>query len=155
MAALAMICTVMLIVLSFILILVVLLQRGRGGGLAGALGGGGSTSAFGTKSGDVFTKITIGIAAAWFILAGVTGIFMRNSSNLRAAEADEGRVTQQDEVDGLSTGEDDVPQVTAPEAPFGEDEVAPAIEPLEGTGQKLDTLTPPPAAPAPRLPDDE
>ena len=151
MAALAMICTVLLIVLSFILILVVLLQRGRGGGLAGALGGGGSTSAFGTKSGDVFTKITIGIAASWFILAGLTGIFMRNSTNRIAAGVDDGAATTtEEEVEGLS-----VPQVTAPDAPFGEDDVAPAIEPLEGTGQKLDTLTPPPAAPAPRLPDAE
>src|SRR5271156_2038314 len=50
------------------LILLVLVQRGRGGGLAGALGGMGGQSAFGTKAGDLFTRITIGVAAFWIIL---------------------------------------------------------------------------------------
>lgn len=50
---------------SLFLILLVLIQRGRGGGLAGALGGMGGQSAFGTKAGDVFTKITVGVAAFW------------------------------------------------------------------------------------------
>ena len=43
----------------------VLVQRGRGGGLAGALGGMGGQSAFGTKAGDLFTRITIGVATVW------------------------------------------------------------------------------------------
>ena len=47
-----------LVVTSLFLILLVLIQRGRGGGLAGAFGGMGGQSAFGTKAGDVFTKIT-------------------------------------------------------------------------------------------------
>ena len=42
-----------------------LIQRGRGGGLTGALGGAGGQSAFGTKAGDVFTRITVGVAAFW------------------------------------------------------------------------------------------
>jgi preprotein translocase subunit SecG len=50
------------------LILVVLVQRGRGGGLSGALGGMGGQSAFGTKAGDTFTRITIGIAVFWILL---------------------------------------------------------------------------------------
>ena len=50
-------------VTSLFLILLVLIQRGRGGGLAGALGGMGGQSAFGTKAGDLFTRITIGVAA--------------------------------------------------------------------------------------------
>ena len=63
----------LLAVISALLILVVLLQRGRGGGLAGAFGGLGGQSAFGTKAGDVFTKITIGLVTAWVLLAGVSG----------------------------------------------------------------------------------
>src|SRR5271154_1666229 len=51
------------------LILLVLVQRGRGGGLAGALGGMGGQSAFGTKAGDMFTRITIGVAAVWIVLS--------------------------------------------------------------------------------------
>jgi len=54
---------------SIFLILVILVQRGRGGGLTGALGGMGGQSAFGTKAGDLFTKITIVVAAIWILLA--------------------------------------------------------------------------------------
>jgi preprotein translocase subunit SecG len=58
----------MLALTSLFLILLVLVQRGRGGGLAGALGGMGGQSAFGTKAGDLFTRITVGVAAFWIIL---------------------------------------------------------------------------------------
>ena len=54
------------------LILIVLLQRGRGGGLAGAFGGAGGASALGTKAGDVFTKVTIGVAVIWILIAGMS-----------------------------------------------------------------------------------
>ncbi|MGB8852284.1 MAG: preprotein translocase subunit SecG [Pirellulales bacterium] len=54
-----------LVLTSLFLILLVLIQRGRGGGLTGALGGMGGQSAFGTKAGDIFTKITVGVAAFW------------------------------------------------------------------------------------------
>jgi preprotein translocase subunit SecG len=53
---------------SLILIVLVLLQKGKGGGLAGALGGSGGQSAFGTKAGDLFTKITMGVAIAWILV---------------------------------------------------------------------------------------
>jgi preprotein translocase subunit SecG len=57
-----------LFVLSAFLVLLILVQRGRGGGLTGALGGPGGQSAFGTKAGDVFTRITIILAAIWIFL---------------------------------------------------------------------------------------
>ncbi len=60
-----------------ILILLVLVQRGKGGGLAGALGGMGGQSAFGTKAGDMFTKITIGVASFWILLCMVAVGTMR------------------------------------------------------------------------------
>ncbi len=53
---------------SIFLILLVLVQRGRGGGLAGAFGGMGGQSAFGTKAGDAFTKVTIGVSIFWILL---------------------------------------------------------------------------------------
>jgi preprotein translocase subunit SecG len=59
---------VLLFLTSIFLILLVLIQRGRGGGLAGAFGGMGGQSAFGTKAGDLFTRITIFTAAFWIIL---------------------------------------------------------------------------------------
>lgn len=57
-----------LAITALFLILLVLIQRGRGGGLAGAFGGMGGQSAFGTKAGDVFTKITVAIAGFWIVL---------------------------------------------------------------------------------------
>ena len=59
---------VLLILTAIFLIVLVLIQRGKGGGLAGALGGMGGQSAFGTKAGDLFTEITIGVAAVWIVL---------------------------------------------------------------------------------------
>ena len=50
------------------LILLVLIQRGKGGGLAGAFGGAGGSSAFGSRAGDTFTRITIGVASAWIVM---------------------------------------------------------------------------------------
>src|SRR5438132_8956013 len=55
--------------LSVFMVLVILVQRGRGGGLTGALGGMGGQSAFGTKAGDLFTRVTIVVAAIWVLLS--------------------------------------------------------------------------------------
>jgi preprotein translocase subunit SecG len=57
-----------LLLTSLFLILLVLIQRGKGGGLAGAFGGAGGSSAFGSRAGDTFTKITIYTAAIWILL---------------------------------------------------------------------------------------
>lgn len=61
-----------LFLLAIFLIVLVLIQRGKGGGLAGALGGMGGQSAFGTKAGDVFTRVTIAVAAVWIVLCIVS-----------------------------------------------------------------------------------
>lgn len=66
--------------ISVLLIGIILLQRGRGGGLVGALSGLGGQSAFGTKAGDTFTRITIALAAVWVLLAGIHGIWLRKST---------------------------------------------------------------------------
>ena len=58
----------LMFITSLFLILLVLVQRGRGGGLAGAFGGMGGQSAFGTKAGDLFTRLTMGVAAFWILL---------------------------------------------------------------------------------------
>lgn len=64
-------------IVSVLLIGVILLQRGRGGGLIGSLSGLGGQSAFGTKAGDVFTRITIVIAFVWVIVHGIHGQVLR------------------------------------------------------------------------------
>jgi preprotein translocase subunit SecG len=63
-----------LLVSCVLLILVILIQRGRGEGLAGAFGGGGG-SAFGAKTGDVFTGITVAFACV-FLLLNVFGNYI-------------------------------------------------------------------------------
>jgi len=50
---------------SVFLILLILIQKGKGGGLAGAFGGPGGQSAFGSKTADAFTKITLYVAGIW------------------------------------------------------------------------------------------
>ncbi len=63
---------------SLFLVMLVLVQRGRGGGLTGALGGAGGQSAFGTKAGDLFTKITVGVAALWIFLCAAAVFFLKD-----------------------------------------------------------------------------
>jgi preprotein translocase subunit SecG len=62
---------ILFIVVCLLLIMIVLLQRGRGGGLSGAFGGAGGHSAFGAKTGDVFTWITVGMVALYLLLSVV------------------------------------------------------------------------------------
>ena len=67
---------VLIVLGSLFLVCVILIQRGKGGGLAGAFGGVGGSSAFGTKAGDVFTKITIGVAVGWMLTAMLLVVLM-------------------------------------------------------------------------------
>jgi preprotein translocase subunit SecG len=60
---------VVIVILTVFLVGIILIQRGKGGGLAGAFGGMGGSSAFGTRTGDVFTRITVGVAIAWILLS--------------------------------------------------------------------------------------
>lgn len=64
--------------LSLFLIMLVLVQRGKGGGLTGALGGPGGQSAFGTKAGDMFTRITAIGALIWISLCGASVFVLGN-----------------------------------------------------------------------------
>jgi preprotein translocase subunit SecG len=76
---------VTLICICLFLMLVILLQRGRGGGVAGAFGGGGGSGAFGAKTGDVFTWITV-VVAAIFVGLAVAANFAFDESRIAASE---------------------------------------------------------------------
>jgi len=67
------------VIICILLIVVVLLQKGRGGGLGAAFGGLGS-SAFGTRTGDVFTWVTIVLTFLFLVLAVVTALVIRPES---------------------------------------------------------------------------
>jgi preprotein translocase subunit SecG len=64
---------------SLLLIGLILLQKNRGAGLSGALGGVGGHSAFGTKTGDFLTWVTVGLFAV-FIILSVAGNYVFESS---------------------------------------------------------------------------
>ena len=79
---------ILMFVTSLFLILLVLVQRGRGGGLAGALGGMGGQSAFGTKAGDTFTKVTVTAATFWILLCLASVWVLGRQSNKLGATGD-------------------------------------------------------------------
>jgi preprotein translocase subunit SecG len=72
---------VLLSITSLFLICLVLIQRGKGGGLAGAFGGAGGSSAFGTKAGDVFTRVTMITAAIWIAQAMLLVVISNNRTS--------------------------------------------------------------------------
>jgi len=126
----------MLVATSVFLILLVLIQRGRGGGLAGALGGMGGQSAFGTKAGDLFTKITIGVATFWILLCilsiNVLGTQQSLfSTNLGAAAPES--------MEGLGTAEA-IPSDLAPE-PGSDSSETPADTGGSETSESATTTT--------------
>ena len=71
---------VVIIVLALMLMLIVLIQRGKGGGLAGAFGGPGGSSAFGSRAGDAFTRITLIIAGIWVLLIMIQVKVVKNDA---------------------------------------------------------------------------
>jgi preprotein translocase subunit SecG len=92
---------ILLLLTALFLILLILIQRGRGGGLAGAFGGLGGQSAFGTKAGDVFTKITIYVAFFWIVLCVASVKILNSSSNVLATDLG----TQSQPVGAPASGE--------------------------------------------------
>jgi preprotein translocase subunit SecG len=88
------------------LILVVLIQRGRGGGLSGAFGGMGGQSAFGTKAGDLFTRITIGVAAFWIILCAVS-VKLLGTTESKFSSSLGGAATSEEEAPGATGSKSD------------------------------------------------
>ncbi|HZZ73610.1 MAG TPA: preprotein translocase subunit SecG [Pirellulales bacterium] len=91
----------MMLTASF-MILLILIQRGKGGGLAGAFGGMGGQSAFGTKAGDLFTRVTIGVATFWILLCVFAIVYLGKKKEILPADAKAG-------VETNDTGNDMVP----------------------------------------------
>ena len=69
-------------IVCIVLIVLVLLQKGRGGGLSAAFGGAGGQSAFGSKTGDVFTWATIVVVGVFLVFAMIlTGVYKPDLSS--------------------------------------------------------------------------
>ena len=97
---------VLMVLTSLFLICLILIQRGKGGGLAGAFGGVGGSSAFGTKAGDVFTKVTIWVAIVWFALA-ILLVLSSNWSKTSAFAKGVGGDAAADELPGKKSKDKD------------------------------------------------
>jgi preprotein translocase subunit SecG len=97
---------VAMLLTAIFLILIVLVQRGRGGGLAGAFGGAGGQSAFGTKAGDLFTKITIGVATFWIVLCLAALKFMGTTKQGFGSGTDETSIGAPKDPDADETESD-------------------------------------------------
>lgn len=67
--------SITIIIVCVLLVGLILLQKNRGAGLSGAFGGVGGHSAFGTKTGDMLTWVTVGLAAVFLVLAIVGNYF--------------------------------------------------------------------------------
>lgn len=97
-----------LIVLTCLfLICLILIQRGKGGGLAGAFGGVGGSSAFGTKSGDVFTRVTMIVASVWIVLSMISVVLYNQGR--QSVWVDEARVSTSKEVTTKGKGKGKTP----------------------------------------------
>ncbi len=108
---------VLLLLTALFLIVLVLIQRGKGGGLAGAFGGMGGQSAFGTKAGDMFTKITIGVATFWIVLCLVTVKVLSGGGTSGPVDPNMGSDAQQKPGVSAAPSTDKAPAEKAPSAP--------------------------------------
>jgi len=115
--------------LSIFLILLILVQRGRGGGLTGALGGPGGQSAFGTKAGDMFTKITSFTALAWIFLCAYT-MWLLGAPAPIASDEGPPAITASSEADEAPEGADALNDLRSGEATGNGSELENALEGL-------------------------
>ncbi len=166
-----------MLLISLFMILLVLIQRGRGGGLAGAFGGMGGQSAFGTRAGDTFTRITIVLAVVWVLLAGGLGMMMRaeteaaktgknsafedgteagkdktkdDSGDLKLDDADDSKATEPVKGDSVAPGSEtksDADDTKTPEALKAEAEKSEA-EKSESKAEEKSSAEENPATPA-------
>jgi len=131
-----------------LLILVILIQRGRGGGLVGAFGGA-TSSAFGTKTGDVFTWITVGLAG-FFVFLAVMGNYAFDESKSPAMPPIPSATAPPTLPDGGVNVLPAPPGETAPPADIQPGTANDSALPVEGGAAPNETgLIPKPDSPAP------
>src|SRR5438477_1338675 len=97
--------TIGLVSVSVLLIGLVLLQKNRGSGLSGAFGGVGGHTAFGTKTGDFLTWVTVSLTAI-FLLLSIAGnyVFETGSKPATVANAPAGPPAPGENVPSMPPG---------------------------------------------------
>ncbi|MBN2842342.1 MAG: preprotein translocase subunit SecG [Sedimentisphaerales bacterium] len=124
---------IIFVAVCVLLVLLVLLQKGRGGGLASAFGGEGGQSAFGSKTGDVFTWITIGVVVTFGLLAIILAKYYKPAEMEENVNTGSNVVAPQD----LPAAE---PTDAAPAENAG-DVTAPTATPVDAAAQAAETAT--------------
>ena len=109
---------ILFVLICVLLIGIILLQKGRGGGLSGAFGGAGGHSAFGSRTGDMFTWITVVLVGLFLVVATVTVRYCRPRTVIMAPQ----EIGQPEQT--TDQGED-----TAPDTQAAPDEQPPADDP--------------------------
>lgn len=135
--------TLLFVVVSLLLILTVLIQKPQGGGLSGAFGAGAGSgqTAFGAKTGDALTVITILMFVAWLAVAVAMNYGTKPADAKRATEA---RSTQNGTQNGTQSGSQNG-STTGGAAPT--EQAAPGTTPApETTAPETTTPAAPPAA---------
>jgi preprotein translocase subunit SecG len=87
MSVLTTIGSITLVSVALLLIGLILLQKNRGSGLSGAFGGVGGHTAFGTKTGDFLTWVTVGLAVLFLVLVILLNFAFEPTSIAGAAGA--------------------------------------------------------------------
>lgn len=116
---------------------IILLQKNRGAGLSGAFGGVGGHSAFGTKTGDFLTWVTVAFTATLILLAVVANFAFQP--------------TPSSELMGISAPSAPTSPVrtTSPSEASATPVESPPAQPREGASLPPPTGVTPPANPAP------
>ncbi|MBN2351200.1 MAG: preprotein translocase subunit SecG [Spirochaetales bacterium] len=85
---------ILFIILCLVLILIVLVQDEQGDSLGGIFGGG-STTPFGSRSGNVLTRFTGFLAAAFFIICLIVGLVNRTAERAEITQDTEAQAARQ------------------------------------------------------------
>ncbi len=126
------------VAISVLLIGIILLQKNRGGGLSGAFGGVGGHTAFGTKTGDFLTWVTVGMISAFMLVAiAANYAFQPEPSETLAPTVSPGGPSGQSVQIPISPAEDGVMPVQpiarppAEGAAAGQEQLPPATPPAD------------------------
>ena len=123
--------------IAILLILIVLIQKGKGGGLSAAFGGAGAGGLMGTKTGDFLTWVTIGLVAAFLVIAVLMVKFYKPALSEDLSQTPD--TTQYDPGAGTENGAK--PDEGGTMGGDGEELPAPATKPEGDTGGEGSTTT--------------
>jgi preprotein translocase subunit SecG len=112
------------------MILLILIQRPQGGGLSGAFGAGGGAgqTAFGTKTGDVLTMVTIAIFVLFLVAAIVLNFAARPSAPPPGTTAQRAGRSRAETAQTVEATPSSSTEMSPGDLPAGSDQTGPAPE---------------------------